>query len=343
MAKSIRVCSIFCLLMISVAASFGADVEDSAEQAVPIEEARLGFGDATVLGLIEGITEFLPISSTGHLILANRALGLDLAEPARDQNGNIVWVVPPDPSTGSAGEAFSVKAAADVYAIVIQAGAIAAVMVLYWRSVLSIVKGVFGRDPEGLLLFRNLMIAFVPAVIVGLTLDDLIDRHLFSPTTVAAALVVGAVIMLIVTRWQSAKNRKYGVSLADPKLSDLTMGQALLIGIMQCGALWPGMSRSMLTIVGGYVAGLRPTKAAEFSFLLGLPTLGGAAVYKALGSGPLMIKAFGATPVLWGCLVAAVSAGLAVHWLVGYLTRHGLSLFAWYRVALAIGVVIFLI
>jgi undecaprenyl-diphosphatase len=155
--------------------------------------------------------------------------------------------------------------------------------------------------------------------------------------------VVGAAIMLIVTRWQSGKTRNYGGTLGDPKLSDLTMGQALLIGLMQCGALWPGMSRSMLTIVGGYVAGLRPARAAEFSFLLGLPTLGGAAVYKAAGSGPLMIKTFGAAPVVWGCVVAAVSAGLAVHWLVGYLTKHGLSLFAWYRVALAIGVVIFLI
>lgn len=329
--------------MIPVAASFGADVDESAEQAVPIEETRLGFGDATILGLIEGITEFLPISSTGHLILANNALELDLEEPARDRNGNIIWKVPPDPATGMKGEEFTVKAAADIYAIVIQAGAIAAVIVLYWRTIVSIVMGVFGRDPDGLLLFRNLMIAFVPAVVAGLALDDLIDRHLFSPATVASALVVGAVIMLVVTRWQSVKARSYGGSPGDTKLSDLTMGQALLIGLMQCGALWPGMSRSMLTIVGGYVAGLRPARAAEFSFLLGLPTLGGAAVYKAMGSGPLMIKAFGAAPVLWGCFVAAVSAGLAVRWLVGYLTKHGLSLFAWYRIALAIGVVIFLI
>lgn len=298
----------------------------------------LSYLDATILGLVEGITEFLPISSTGHLILATHALGLERTAQATDRAGQPLWIEPPDPARGTPGRPFTIKAAADTYAVAIQVGAIAAVALLYWERILAAIAGVFGRNPAGLRLTRNLLIAFFPAVVAGLTLDEWIEETLFSPITVAAALVVGAVIMVAADRRQRARASE----TPDLDPSDLTPKQALLIGVMQCAALWPGMSRSMMTIVGGYVAGLRPARAAEFSFLLGLPTLTGAAVLKTYKSGALTLAAFGPGPLAWGGLVAAISAGLAVAWLVRFLTRHGLALFAWYRVALAIGVLVWL-
>lgn len=299
------------------------------------EGASLGWGAAATLGVVEGLTEFLPISSTGHLILTNHFLGLDRETQARSLTGEPLWEEPPEPATGKAGQPFTVKAAADQYAIVIQVGAILAVTLIYWRAILSILAGIVGRDPTGLRLLRNLLVAFFPAVVLGLTLGDWIDEHLFSIRAVVIALVAGALVMLFVNRWQRTNAARAGEALPDPTPADLTMRQALVIGLMQCVALWPGTSRSMMTLVGGYVVGLRPARAAEFTFLLGLPTLGGAAAYKALDSGALMVKAFGMTPLLVGTGVAAVAAGFAVRWMVSYLTRHGLALFAWYRLALA--------
>jgi len=298
----------------------------------------LTFLDATVLGLVEGITEFLPVSSTGHLILTNHVLGLDRDDQAVDRAGQPLWLTPPDPLAGTPGVPFTIKAAADTYAVAIQAGAIAAVALLYWRRIRAAVAGVFGKNPAGLRLTRNLLIAFLPAVVAGLTLNAWIEEKLFSTGTVAAALIVGAVIMV------AAERRQRAVPADAPDLdpADLSPRQALVIGLMQCVALWPGMSRSMMTIVGGYVAGLRPARAAEFSFLLGLPTLTGAAVLKCYQTGALTLAAFGPGPLAWGAIVAAVSAGLAVAWLVRFLTRHGLTVFAWYRVILAIGVLVYL-
>lgn len=311
-----------------------ASPSTSASETRPGEGAPLRYLDATVLGLVEGITEFLPVSSTGHLVLANEVLDLDREVQARDRNGQPLWAEPPDAATGSAGTPFTVKMAADVYTVAIQVGAIAAVTVLYWRALWSIVLGMLGRDRAGLRLLRNLLIAFFPAVLIGLALEDFIDR-LFSVRAVAAALAVGAVVMFAADRWKRQSLARQGASAPDPQPSDLTVLQAASIGLMQCFALWPGMSRSMVTIVGGYVAGLRPARAAEFSFLLGLPTLAGAAAYKMMGSGGPVVAAFGTGPLLWGCLVAAVSAALAVRWLVFYLNRHGMTAFAIYRIVLA--------
>ena len=293
---------------------------------------EFGYGDATVLGLVEGITEFLPISSTGHLILANHLLGLNTTTPALDREGRPLWVEAPDPASGTPGHAFTVKDAADTYTVAIQIGAIAAVALLYRERIGAILRGLMGRDAAGLRLVRNLFIACVPAAAIGLPLSDWIDATLFNPLTVAAALIVGAVIMVAADRRQ----RALAAHTPDLDPADLSVKQSLLIGLMQCGALWPGMSRSMMTIVGGCVVGLRPARAAEFSFLLGLPTLGGAALIKSLQDGDLTLAAFGPGPLAWGALVAAISAAFAVAWLVRFLNHHGLMLFAWYRVALAV-------
>lgn len=287
--------------------------------------------DAIVLGVVEGITEFLPISSTGHLIIASSLLGLDEETPLVGEDGEPLWFKRPgegDP----AGIPLTIKLAADTYIVVLQIGAIFAVAFLYWRHVRAILLGLAGGNPEGLRLLRNLALAFFPVVVVGLALEGWIEQNLFSVPTVIVALMAGSILMMAAERWR--KKRGEG-SEATRELHDLTVSQSLGIGGMQCLALWPGMSRSMVTMVGGYFAGLTPARAAEFSFLLGLPVLGGAAVYKAWKAGPAMVTAFGWGEMLLGAAVAAVSAAAAVKFLISYLSRHGLGVFAAYRLLLA--------
>lgn len=293
--------------------------------------AELDLGDAIVLGVVEGVTEFLPISSTGHLIIANDLLGLESGLPLTDANGRPLWHKRPSPQRPE-GVPLTLKLAADTYAVVIQAGAIAAVVLLYWRQILGMVLGLAGRSASGVRLLRNVLLAFLPSAVAGFLLHDWIDRHLFSVPAVIAALVAGAGLMLWAEHWRR-RNSIPGLSRAEP--ADLPAGRALGIGLAQCLALWPGTSRSMVTIVGGYLAGLSPVKAAEFSFLVGLPTLTGAAVYKGWRSGGAMIEVFGWAPVLVGGAVAAVSAALAVRFLVNFLSRNGLAVFAYYRIVLA--------
>jgi len=252
---------------------------------------------AAVLGLVEGITEYLPVSSTGHLILVESLLGLDGADS---------------------------KPALDAFSIVIQGGAILAVLGLYWLRVLGLLRGLVGRDPAGLRLLVNLAIAFVPAVAVGMPLDHWIEAQLFHPLPVLAALAGGGVFMIGLDRFAPRGERT---------IEQLEWRHALAIGAMQCAALWPGTSRSMVVIAGGILVGLRRRDAAEFSFLLGLPTLGGACAYKLLKEHDA-IAGLGVAPVALGIAVAAVSAALAVRWLVGFLNRHGLAPFGWYRLAL---------
>ena len=288
--------------------------------------------DAIILGLVEGITEYLPISSTGHLIITNALLGLDSDSPVRDENGQLIFK-----EEGDVKRPYTIGDAAYAYAIVIQAGAIVAVIFLYWRTLLKILMGFIGKDLHGRKLAINLVAAFLPAAILGLLLDDLIEALLGDNiTAVAGALIVGGGIMLIVERWRH-HGKKGAIPPEDgPGLEELTLGKSVMIGIFQCFAMWPGTSRSMATIVGGYVAGLSPAHAAEFSFLLGLITLTAASGYKFVSDGSEMIAALDLGPVLIGCIVAFISAALAIKWLVGYLSKHGLEVFAWYRIALAL-------
>ncbi len=284
-----------------------------------------------MLGIVEGVTEFLPISSTGHLIIANQMLGLESSAPLFARTGEPLWYKKPSPKNPE-GVPLTLKIAADTYAVVIQAGAIAAVVLMYWHQFMQMLFGLFGRSSAGARLLRNVLLAFLPVATVGFFLHDLIDRYLFSVPSVIAALVVGAFVMLWAERWRRANS---GIGFSKNEPSDLTVRKALGIGLAQCLALWPGTSRSMITIVGGYLAGLSPVKAAEFSFLVGLPTLAGAAVYKSFKSGPAMIEVFGWSNVLLGGFVAAISAAVAVKFLVAFLSRNGLALFAFYRLVLA--------
>ena len=313
----------------------GAEPSIATPQQAPSSSEGLSYSDAVILGLVEGLTEYLPVSSTGHLIIANALLDLDGDTPMTDENGLPIFVENDDGTQ----RAYTIGDAAYAYVIVIQAGAIVAVVLLYWRTILTLILGCLGKDPKGLKLAINLIAAFIPAAVLGLLLNDLIESALGNNTfAVAGALIVGAFVMLIVERWRH-HGKKGAVPPEDgPGLEQLTVGKSVMIGFFQCFAMWPGTSRSMATIVGGYIAGLSPAHAAEFSFLLGLITLSAASAYKFLTDGSEMLAALNIGPVLVGCIVAFISAALAVKWLVGYLSKHGLALFAWYRIALAIAI-----
>jgi undecaprenyl-diphosphatase len=277
---------------------------------------------AAILGLVEGITEYLPVSSTGHLIIASNLLGLGGARDAASEQ------------------------ALKHFEIVIQGGAILAVLALYWPRFVQMLRGLLGKDPAGLRLFINLAIAFVPAAAVGLVLHKRIEEHLSSPGPVIAAFIIGGVYMLIVEGRRAGRIGRPRPQTAGSgrTIDDLTPRDAIMIGLLQCFSLWPGTSRSLMTITGGLFAGLRPAAAAEFSFLLGMPTLlaaTGFTLFKDLRRShhdgtPNLFQTLGPAPVVIGMIVAAVSAALAVRWLVAYLNRHGLAGFGWYRIALGI-------
>jgi undecaprenyl-diphosphatase len=329
-ASGVRAACILLLAIFLIAAdAVGAPLSLRSEPVGPA--AELSLSDAVILGTVEGLTEYLPVSSTGHLIIANHALGLNSNSPLQNGAGEPLWYKQPS-SELPAGQPLTLKLAADTYTILVQFGAIAAVAILYWRQLISMVNGLLGRDAKGLLLLRNLLFAFAPAALLGLLLHDWIDTYLFSVAAVIGAQVVGAFLIF----WAEAY-RKRRASAPQSRDDDaaLNVRQALNIGLLQCAALWPGTSRSMMTIIGGYLAGLSPRRSAEFSFLLGLVTLSAATVFKTYKSGAAMIEVFGWSHVLIGCIVAAITAALAVKFLVGWLSQHGMIVFAYYRLAFA--------
>lgn len=256
---------------------------------------------ALILGLVEGLTEYLPVSSTGHLILTERALGMEAS------------------------------ASAHAFAICIQAGAVAAVLGLYFRRVRAMVRGVLGADSQGLRTALVVLVAFLPAAVLGLLFDEAIERRLFGLWPVVTAWFVGGVAILVVARMRPARAQGAGL-----ELEALSWRMALCIGLCQSVALWPGTSRSLATIVGGVLVGLRLGAAVEFSFILGLVTLSAATGYKALGHGEAMLESYGWSAIALGFATAFISAWASVRWMVAYLERRGLELFGYWRVALAL-------
>jgi undecaprenyl-diphosphatase len=324
--NSVRI--IFLLFTVALIPGKAAPAPELQPKAAP-PAAELSVTDALVLGVVEGVTEFLPISSTGHLIIATHLLGLETERALTTGKGQPLWYRAPSPKYPS-GVPLTVKLAADTYNVVIQFGAIAAVALLYWTQLISMLRGLLGLDASGLRLFKHILIAFVPAAGLGFLLHDWIDAHLFSIPAVIAAQVGGAGLMFYAEAW-----RRRRTNAGSTPMVELTSRQAAGIGALQCLALWPGTSRSMTTIVGGYFSGLDPRRAAEFSFILGFVTLSAATVYKSYKSGAAMIQVFGWSHVALGAVVAAITAAISVRFLINWLTRHGLGAFAWYRLTVA--------
>ncbi len=272
-------------------------------------------GQALILGIVEGVTEYLPVSSTGHLLLAQRAMGID-----------------GQTSGGAPANNGSSKEAADAYAICIQAGAIIAVLGLYMKHVKQMIMGVLGKDRTGLKMAINIVAAFLPAALIGLLLHKTIKEYLFGPWPVVAAWLVGGIAILAVAK-SPMGDRKY--SRNAKSLTDMNVRMALIIGLAQCIAMWPGVSRSLITIVGGMLVGLSMSAAVEFSFLLGVVTLGAATIFDALKHGAAMIQTFTPLSLLVGLVAAFLSAVVSVKWMVSYLNRNGLEIFGYYRIAVA--------
>lgn len=275
------------------------------------DRSRVTILQAIILGLVEGVTEYLPVSSTGHLILVAWLLGLS--------------------------EDAAKKAAVDSFNIVIQGGAILAVLGLYRARVAAMVKGLSGANHAGLMLFLKLIVAFLPAAVLGLMFNKAIKERLFLPIPVLMALGGGGVLLLVLSPWIRTLVGRERDEKDD--FSMLSFQHALAIGFMQALAMWPGTSRSMVTILGGMLFGLSPRRAAEFSFLLGLPTLSAACAYEIFKQrhdlGVRIDELGGPAPIVIGLAVAAISAAFAVKWLVGYLSRGGFAVFGWWRVAVA--------
>ena len=294
-------CVVFVLLAASPAGAWAADV------ARHTASKSLSAGDAAVLGVVEGVTEYLPISSTGHLLVTSRLLDL--------------------PSSGKAGDA--VKS----YEIAIQFGAILAVLLLFRRRVGSMVEGLVGRSDEGRELLRVIAIAFVPSAVIGVIAEKVIKDVLFGTWPVVVAWIVGGVVVIALSRagrLSSTNGRGLG---------SITTRDAMVIGGAQVFALWPGTSRSLVTILAALLLGISMSAAVEFSFLHGFVTLGAATAYEMLSSGKTMIDTFGIGVPLIGLAVAFVAAAISIRWMVTYLSRHDLSVFGWYRIGVALIVI----
>lgn len=259
---------------------------------------------AAVMGVVEGLTEFLPISSTGHLILAGSLLGF---------SGDTI----------------------KVFEIAIQTGAMAAVIWEYRRKLWSTVAGL-GHDAVAQRFARNVLIAFMPAVVLGLAFGSLVKAHLFKPVPVALAFVVGGLIILWVERRHHALfgerdlegARRARVETVD----DMNALDALKVGLVQCLALIPGTSRSGATIIGAMLFGFSRKAATEFSFYLGIPTLMGAGAYSVWKQRELLGWA-DAPMFAVGLVFAFASALLCIRWLIRYVSTHDFTVFAWYRIA----------
>lgn len=317
------------ILFLFAAASHtcSADTLQHHFQAEEVQKNDIVYSDAAILGVVEGLTEYLPVSSTGHLIICNALLGLNSELPLQSQEGQ--------PIESKEMGTYTLADAAFAYSIVIQIGAIAAILVLYRKDLIEMALACCGKSKRGRRLMANLMIAFLPAAVLGLLLDKHIEYYLGNNlNAICGALILGALVMLWVERRRKLNcgNHKNGSSL---KIESLTLKKAFYIGCLQCLAMWPGTSRSMATITGGYLVGLQPAAAAKFSFLLGLITLSAASGYKILTDGPFLLSGLELGPIISGILIAFMTSLIAVKWFVTYITNHGMALFAWYRIFLA--------
>ncbi|MBV4433519.1 undecaprenyl-diphosphate phosphatase [Clostridium tyrobutyricum] len=260
---------------------------------------------AIIIGIVEGVTEFLPISSTGHMIIVGDLI--NFSAPAYR------------------------KAYVDMFEIVIQLGAILAILVLYWNKISGSLKNLT-PGKWGFKLWCNIIIAFIPAAVIGFLLDDIIQAKLFNSVTVACALIFGGFLMIFM-------ENKYRRGNKTDRIEDVTAKQALKIGCFQCLSLWPGMSRSASTIMGAWTSGLTNVAAAEFSFILAIPTM-----IAATGFSLLKVKITMTTPeiivLIIGFVVSFIVALVVVDKFISFLKRKPMKVFAIYRIFIGVLVLI---
>ncbi|MEC7119074.1 MAG: undecaprenyl-diphosphate phosphatase [Pseudomonadota bacterium] len=261
------------------------------------------FLQAIIMGIIEGITEFLPISSTGHLIVAGEMMDFWTLEKR------------------------------NTFAVVIQMGAIAAVIYEYWHKLWGAFWGALRREPEGLRLAIGLLAASIPIVIVGFTIGSWVKEALFNNVTVAIGLIVGGLIILWV--------EKHPQPITAQEIEQISIKQSIQIGLLQCLSLIPGTSRAGATIVGGMVVGLSRKNATEFSFFLGIPVIIGAALLDLYESRGVLQSQQDLAVLAVGTLVSFVSALILIRVLVRYVAKHDLSVFAWYRIISGVVILVF--
>lgn len=264
---------------------------------------------SVVLGIVEGITEFLPISSTGHLIITQNLIGFNAVRADY----------------------------LEMYTYVIQLGAILAVVVLYWKKIQDTLLHFFpkknGYEDSGFRFWLMIVIACIPGGFFGILLDDLAEQYLFSPYTVAIALFVGAIFMMFAEKRFRGQNGGIEELKLSPK-------QAILIGLFQCLAIIPGMSRSASTIIGGWIAGLSTVAAAEFSFFLAIPVMVGMSFLKIVkmgGFGLMSTAEWGALAV--GFIVSFLVALVVIRGFINYLKHKPMKIFAKYRMVFAVLVI----
>ena len=251
---------------------------------------------AAIMGIVEGLTEFLPISSTGHLILTGALLGFDDAK-------------------------------AKVFDIAIQTGAIFAVILVYWQKIRDTVVAL-PTDRQAQRFALNVFIAFVPAVLLGLLFGKAIKEHLFTPVVVASTFIIGGFIIL----WAEKRQQNNPATARVHSVDAMTPMDAIKVGLVQCLAMIPGTSRSGATIIGGMLMGLSRQAATDFSFFLAIPTLIGAGAYSLYKERALLSMA-DAPMFAVGLLFSFLSAWLCIRWLLRYIASHSFVVFAWYRIA----------
>ena len=252
---------------------------------------------AILLGIVEGVTEFIPVSSTGHLILATELFGYDAAQ----------WAM---------------------FNVVIQLGAILAVVVQYWRTFWAVGFGLLRWEPISVRFVRNLLAAFIPSAVLGLALKDQIDTMLGSPSVVAWALIAGGIAILAIEK----------IARPGPPtgIGQLPLRQALGVGLAQCVSMIPGVSRSGATIMGALAMGIERRTAAEFSFFLAVPTMLGASTLELMDNGTNLTGTVGWSEIAVGFAVAFVVALVVIRMFVAYVSRAGFAPFAWYRIVAGI-------
>jgi undecaprenyl-diphosphatase len=252
---------------------------------------------AIIIGIVEGITEYLPISSTGHMIIVSDLINF---------KGDF----------------------AEMFMIVIQLGAILAVIFLYWDKIWNSLKNLI-PGKWGFKLWLNILVAFIPSAVLGLLFNDYIDENLFGTLTVVAALIFGAFLMIFI---ENKYRRRKGVN----NIEDVNLRQAFMIGCFQCLALWPGMSRSASTIMGAWISGLSTVAAAEFSFFLALPTMVAASGYTLLKKGVAIQTSTEVIALAVGFLVSFVVAYIVIEKFIAFLQKRPMRIFAIYRIFIGI-------